>query len=373
MMTGQTALSKLKYVKEHKTKKGRLVYRFDPPEDAITAGVVRRQTFQDGRTARHEIPKLIEKVEAFRRGDIVAGNIGPSSSLRQVVAHYLASPQFRSLARGSQRTYEARLQHAMDTEFGSKTFGDVRVKNLNAMLCHQVYHYWVEDGSVAKANELSRIVSVVFNHCRSLDMIDDNPMSKVRKLKHEPRYVTWTPEQVELFIDTAFTNFRWRNVGLIAVMCYDWAQRPTDIRLLKWSSLDFDKRVVTIKQTKRGATVELPISEELMTMLTQQKKDWDFQEYVVPQQRPADGAYRPMEREQVSHLANEVKAAAGLPEGLWIGDLRKTGIVEMIEAGVDSLQIMSVTGHQNVQSLNPYHKHTLKAATNALDMRKKRC
>ena len=92
----------------------------------------------------------------------------------------------------------------------------------------------------------------------------------------------------------------------------------------------------------------------------------------MPQQRPADGAYRPMERERVSSLANEVKAAAGLPEDIWIGDLRKTGIVEMIEAGVDSLQIMSVTGHQNVQSLNPYHKHTLRAATNALDMRKKR-
>jgi hypothetical protein len=44
----------------------------------------------------------------------------------------------------------------------------------------------------------------------------------------------------------------------------------------------------------------------------------------------------------------------------------------MIEAGVDSLQIMSVTGHQNVQSLNPYHRHTLKAATNALEMRRNR-
>ena len=371
-MTGHTMLSNLKYLKEIKTKKGKLVYRFTPPQDAVAAGVVRAQTFRDGRTARHEVPKLIEKVEAFRRGDIVAGNIGPASSLRQVVAHYLTSPQFRSLSRGSQRTYEARLQHAMDTDYGTKTFGDVRVKNLNAMTCHQIYHYWVEDGSVAKANELSRIVSVVFNHCRSLDMLDDNPMSKVRKLKHEPRYNTWTPEQVELFLDTAFSNFRWRNIGLIAYMCYDWAQRPTDVRLLKWSSLDLDKQVVTIKQTKRGATVQMPVSDELTTMLRQQKKDWDFQEYVVPQQRPADGAYRPMERERVSSLANEVKAAAGLPEDIWIGDLRKTGIVEMIEAGVDSLQIMSVTGHQNVQSLNPYHKHTLRAATNALDMRKKR-
>jgi integrase len=365
-------LSGLKYLSEVKTKKGKTVYRFAPPPDAVAAGVARNQTFRDGRTARHEVPKLIEKIEAFRRGDIVAGNIGPASTLRQVVGHYLVSPQFLALANNSQKLYENRLEQAMDTDFNSKTFGDVRVKNLNAMVCHQVYHCWVEDGSVAKANELSRIVSVVFNHCRSLDMINDNPMSKVRKLKHEPRYQTWQPEQVELFLDTAFSSFRWRNVGLIALMCYDWAQRPTDIRLLKWSGLDLDKQVVTIKQTKRGATVQMPVSDELTEMLTQQKKDWGFQDYVVPRERPSDGAYRPLDREQVSYLANEVKAAAGLPDDLWIGDLRKTGIVEMIEAGVDSLQIMSVTGHQNVQSLNPYHRHTLKAATNALEMRRNR-
>ena len=61
------------------TKKGNLkagtVWRFTPPQDAIDAGVVRRQTFKDGRAARYEIPRLVEKVEAFKRGDIVAGNI----------------------------------------------------------------------------------------------------------------------------------------------------------------------------------------------------------------------------------------------------------------------------------------------------------
>lgn len=371
-LDGSVPLSDMKYVKAAKDKKGKTFYRFEPPQDAINAGVVTRRTFKDGRAARYEVPRLIAKVEAFRRGEIVAGSIGPNSNLRQAVAHYLASPQFKSLARSSQNTYEMRLRTAMDTDFGSKTFGDVKIKNLSALVCSQVYQHWVEDGSVSRANELARIVSVVFNMCRSLDMIDDNPMSKVKKLKHEPRYVTWTPQQVEQFLDTAFSNYRWRNIGLIAFMCYEWAQRPTDIRLLKWDSIDFVRRVVKIKQTKRGATVELPISDDVMEMIEQQRKDWDFQPYVVPHQRPSDGAYRPMEREQVSALANEVKAAAGLPEGLWIGDLRKTGIVEMIDAGVDSLQIMSVTGHQNVQSLNPYHKHTLKAATNALNMRKNR-
>ena len=68
-----------RYTKECKTNTG-VVWRFEPPKDALDAGVVTRQSFRDGRTARFEIPKLIERVEAFRRGEIVAGNIGPTST-----------------------------------------------------------------------------------------------------------------------------------------------------------------------------------------------------------------------------------------------------------------------------------------------------
>ena len=38
----------------------------------------------------------------------------------------------------------------------------------------------------------------------------------------------------------------------------------------------------------------------------------------------------------------------------------------MVEGGVDITQIMSVSGHQNVQSVTPYVKHTLKSAKSAL-------
>jgi integrase len=371
-MTYPTGLGKLKYTKELTLKSGKKVFVFEPPQDAIDAGVVSRCRFHDGRSARFEIPKLVEKVEAFRRGEIVAGNLGRSSTFNQIAKHYKDSHSFLSLARSSQLTYENKLMNVLTTDLGGKPFGDRKIKDLNAMMCNSLYQKWVNEVSVASANANARVFSVLLNYCKSLDLIDTNPMAKVKKIKHTPRYVTWKEEYVYKFIDTAMTQFKWRNIGLMAAMCYEWSQRPNDIRLLKWSSLDLEAGKVKIKQTKRGATVELPISDELKEMLTEQEKDWGFQEYVVPLQRPADGAYRPMEREQVSDLANQVKEAAGLPQELWIGDLRKTAIVEMIDAGVDSLQIMSVTGHRNVQSLNPYYKHTYNAAKSALDMRKKR-
>tara|TARA_B100001059_G_scaffold204882_1_gene214437 strand:+ start:1742 stop:2209 length:468 start_codon:yes stop_codon:yes gene_type:complete len=154
-------------------------------------------------------------------------------------------------------------------------------------------------------------------------------------------------------------------------MCYEWGQRPIDIRNLQWDQVDLESEVVTITQSKRGATVELPIPDNLLTMLKQQKEDWDFQPYVVPHHRPQDSAYRPLTIVQMTTLLTDVKAAAGLPDDLRVGDLRKTAIVQMIESGVDHLAIQSVSGHKHVQSLNPYNKFSLKTAKSALDRRQR--
>ena len=98
-------------------------------------------------------------------------------------------------------------------------------------------------------------------------------MARVKKRSSEPRSVVWTHDQVMSLLDAAFDNFEWRNIGLIVLMCYEWGQRPIDIRNLTWESVDLEQGKVTITQTKRGATVELPIPDNLLDMLTEQKKD----------------------------------------------------------------------------------------------------
>ena len=209
------------------------------------------------------------------------------------------------------------------------------------------------------------------NYCRSLNVVNNNPVTHVNKRTHETRSTTWTNEHVERFCDVAFSEFKFRNIGLCVLMAYEWAQRPIDIYTLKWDNIHFDIDMVKIRQSKRGATVELPLEEPLTSMLLDQKNDWDFQEYVVPFQRPSDGAYRPFNHSSAGILVRQIKELSGLPPELRVGDLRKTAINQMIDSEIDHLAIMSVTGHKNVASLNPYVKHNLKAAKSALSRRSK--
>ena len=290
---------------------------------------------------------------------------------KTAVDEYLHTRQFASLAASTQKGYETSLQAFCRMTVGGRTLGNISIKNINVPLCTEVYDTWELDTSTANANHNARIFSVLMNYLINMEKITSNPMARVHKRTSEPRSVIWTHDQVLSFLDTAFTNFEFRNIGLIVLMCYEWGQRPIDIRNLTWDQIDLDAEVVTITQTKRGATVELPIPDNLMSMLRQQKEDWDFQPYVVPHHRPQDSAYRPLTVSQMSGLLAEVKAIAQLPDDLRVGDLRKTAIVQMIESGVDHLAIQSVSGHKNVQSLNPYNKFSLKTAKSALEKRQR--
>jgi len=252
-----------------------------------------------------------------------------------------------------------------------KTLGDVRVTKINTEMCIEIYDTWEAETSTSNANHNARVFSVLMNYLVTIDVVPYNPMARVKKRSSEPRSVIWTHEQVEKFLDVAFTKFEYRSIGLIVLMCYEWGQRPVDIRNLTWDDVDLDKRVVTIKQSKRGAVVELPIPDNLYPMLKQQAQDLDFQQYVVPHHRPQDNAYRPITVSQMTALLSEVKTIAGLPDDLRVGDLRKTAIVQMIESGVDHLAIQSVSGHKSVASLNPYNKFSLKTAKSALDRRQR--
>lgn len=355
----------MRYTKKVKLKDGSVVHRFIPPAEVRHAGVVKTQTFSDGRAARYEVPRLLELVDAYRRGEIKEGDVGPSSRIKHVINYYLMSQQFASLSNSSQLKYETEMK-----KVAASSLGQLPINKLNAKVCKEAYEEWVKAHTVAKANERARLFSVVINFAKSLDLINDNPMSKVKKLKHEPKTPIWDREQVELFLETAFTKFEWRNVGLLILMCYEWAQRPKDICLLKWDNLDLDKARVKIKQTKRGAEVEMPIEEPLLTLLRQQKEDWGFQPLVIPYHRSSDKAYIPLKSEIFGPILREIKEECGLPEELKVGHLRKTAITEFVSAGVDSTGIMQVTGHKNLSSLNPYMRHTYEGAKTALSARK---
>lgn len=291
--------------------------------------------------------------------------------LRVAVDAYLHTPDFAKLSGATQKTYESRLAVVCETPVQmGKLLGNMRLADISLKHITYAYDRWLNESGQRAANYNASCLSIVLNHARRHEAILYNPVSLLKRKTDKPRRVLWSREHVQTFLETAYSKWSYRSIGLIVHMAYEWGQRIGDMRLLKWDDIDFEQERVDITQSKRGAEVHLPIDDGLLNMLIQQKKDFGFQPYVAPHVKPKNGAYPPYDDIEVHQYVNRVKNYAGLPEELQARDLRRTAITEMAEAGVDLAGIMQVSGHQNPNSVKPYLVNTFSGASNALAKRK---
>ena len=292
-------------------------------------------------------------------------------TLKNLVKEYYLCFEFKSLRDETKQQYQYLFNVLLDTKLSdlNKRLGDLPINNITTLVAKRAYNDWCNRG-VHLANHIMSVARIVFNYAISMEKITINSFSNIKRRTPERRKTFWTKQNVKDFLDAAYSNFKTRNVGLIAQMAYEWCQRLGDMRILQWSDLDLDMQRMHIEQSKRRAEVFLPISDDLNAMLVQQKEDFGFQEYVAPEVKPIGGVYHPYTLFKLPKIARRVMALADLPKELRLSDLRRTGTVEMVDAGVSMGNIMAVTGHANPQSVKPYMKNTYTSANLALEKRK---
>jgi integrase len=286
-----------------------------------------------------------------------------------VLQDYYKSLDFRQLAPKTQKDYVYCLNTLLDTEVRGGKIRTMYMSTIDAPKAQKAYDQWAERG-IQFANHTQAVSSKLYSYAIQRGQCQLNPFSNIQKKAAKPRKVVWTREDITCFLQTAYSRFKWRSVGLIAQMAYEWCQRLGDMRTLTWDNLDLDAGVLYLEQSKRRARVELPISPDLLEMLKQQKADVGYQPYVVPYTGVERIVHRPYYLMELSYLSRSVIKAAGLPKELQLMDMRRTGTTEMVDAGVPLTNIMMVTGHSSPASLRPYVKNTLTGATFALTSRK---
>lgn len=284
-------------------------------------------------------------------------------TVEELVNTYYSSNNFSMLRERSQKDYRYFLG-ILVAEFGDCDYDSVTSKQAK-----HAYEEWVKRG-ITFANHVCTVSSLIYRYAIDMEYATINPFANIKRKTPIQRKVVWTEDDVRKFLDTAYSQFEWRSIGLIIHMAYEWCQRLGDMRLLQWSNIDLENRKLFLEQSKRRAQVTLPIDADLHEMLVEQENDFGFQPYVAPRVLPVGGEYHPYSIERLSKAGRAVMREAGLDDKLRLMDLRRTGTTQMVEAGVPMGQIMSVTGHSNPQSVKPYMKNTYASANNALTTRK---
>ena len=282
-------------------------------------------------------------------------------TFNELVDLYKGSNEFKDLQPTTRQQYTYWLRLASEA-----LPSDVGYKDITGAVANKTFEIIDEGKGTVLANRVLAVCRRLYSYAIRMDVIDTNPWRKVKTKREESRRIVWTREQVTSFLDTAYQEWETRSIGLIAQMCYEWCQRVGDMRTLTWDAIHFEDKYVKLVQSKRRAQVKVPISENLLSMLTEQNGALDFQDYVAP--NVVDNM-KPFNMYRISGWVNKIKKKAGLPDDLRLADLRRTGTTEMVEAGVPLPQIMAVTGHSTPASVTPYMKNSLTSATEACTLR----
>ena len=353
-----------RYTQARTTTHGAVEYRFNPPQKLVDAGVVKREQYgSDIKQVRKIVAENNRKIDEWREEQAQVIVLHKSHTLEKLVEAYYKSNDYSMLREQTRKDYRYLLSVLLDS------LGDRRFQTISTKQAKHAYEEWVKRG-VQFANHICTCASRVYRFAIDMEHAYSNPFATVKRKTPVQRKVVWSEKDIQSFLDLCYSDFAYRNIGLIIHMAYEWCQRLGDMRLLEWDNVDFVQQKLFLEQSKRRAEVTLPISNDLCSMLKQQHDDFGFQRYIAPRIRPVEGMYHPYSMERLSKAGRAVMRKCGLSEELRLMDLRRTGTTEMVESGVGIGQIMSVTGHSNPQSVKPYMKNTFTSANYALTTRK---
>ncbi len=339
-------------------------YRFNPPQKYIDEGVVyRKQLGTDKDKAFNKANAMLIELDAHV--EKMSRTVSLNPTVKGLYDEYLLSNDFNMLREKTQKDYIYFLNIMLSTNYiGRKDYRKVTTK-----LCKLSYEEWVKRG-VSFANHILSVSSRLYRYAIEMGYTELNPFKNVTKKTQRSKRLIWTNEEVKTFLDKAYSDYKFRSIGLIVHMAYEFGQRIGDMRLLTWDNIKFDIKQLHLEQSKKRKEVFLPIEDNLFSMLQKQHTDFGFQKYVAPNTRPKNNKFVPYSIHNVSVVGKEVMRKADIRSELQLMHLRATAITEMDKSGVGINQIMSVSGHSNPQSVQPYLKHNFKSANYALTKRK---
>ena len=296
-------------------------------------------------------------------------------TVSDAIDKYLKTLEFKKkITNDKTRTqYGYQLRRLVGTKLEDGTLvGDVPIKKLNVAKCQQIYWALIESVSsgsdgVRFANYTVQIVTRSWNVLMKYDLLDKNPWGFVERSKIAPRNTVWLPEHFSTFLKTAFSINKWRNIGLLVRINVELGQRIEDIRMSEWENYDFDDKLYrreVIQKTKERIPV-IPLSDSLVRMLVDQKEDYGFQKWVVPNPYKL----KPYTEQNISRTFRNIMNEAGLPKSLQLRDIRRTVLTDLANHGATDTEIMAYSGHKSRESLMPYVCISTHQARNAAEKR----
>ncbi|MBI5427906.1 MAG: site-specific integrase [Nitrospinae bacterium] len=254
---------------------------------------------------------------------------------KDVVKKYLAVPSLKAVSTRS-RVDSLIARHLLPF-FGLKMLGEITRDLLAVYISGRRKE--VGDGTIRK--ELWYLKAIV------------NVIDREWKLPEGPGLDLKPDRQVTNYLeeDEFQSVLPYLSVEILPVVV---VARYTGLRLgdvvdLKWSMVDFEGKVVSVKTAKTGKEVRIPLAPQVVEVLTPLKKVYRLGSGFVFDHRPTRSAFRA----RVQRVFKGAVRTNGRPE-IRFHDLRHSFCSSLAQAGVQSFLIAELAGHSSLQTTKRY-------------------
>ena len=350
----------IKYIEERSDSNGNPYWIFNPPKYLREALNVKYKRFESIDDARRLSAKVDDDYLDHKRR-LNGDHYVLDSTVNGIFAYYLGQEEWIDTAENTKRTFRMLMRNISEIRLGTANvrFGEMLAKNVSNDHSKQLKKELREQFSRHRSNHGIALMRLIWNIAMKSGRVSHNPFSKMRLKALPPRRTMWEEEEVWKFID-ACESTGYPNLGLMALMCWHLCQRPGDMRQVTFNHLEDDE--LSFVQEKTGTEVDLELTEEIRERIDHLGR---AEGTIVIN----DVTKRPHTRWSYYKQANVIIKQLGLPEGLRISDLRRTGATAMALSGASADEIRSVTGHQSRDVLNIYVRPTRGLARNGMKRR----
>lgn len=218
------------------------------------------------------------------------------------------------------------------------------------------YIYNERDVSATTRNNQMKLARSFFNWCLESGLITKNPFCNCRKKREADKRRSIIPPEAR----TRIINYLQQTDPAMLCVCrlvYSSLIRPKEIAMIKIRDINLSKHVIEIPNTNaknhhtRYATLSPDIEAYISGIIKGLPKDYYlFGSGLVPGATPVGFA-----RFRKKWLL--IREELGLPQSYQLYSLRDTGIVDLLEAGVDPLAVMHHADHHDLSITTRYANH----------------
>lgn len=230
-----------------------------------------------------------------------------------------------------------------------KFFGDKNIAQITTEDCRNALKMWEKKKS-ATHNKNRAILCSVFdfairrNEWSSETYIDTNPAKGVRNKPLDNLRVRYlSDDEKRRLVDAC------REIGgrfyLAFLLALSTGLRKSNVLNLRWSDVDFDRRLLTVRRTKNGDPITAPVPAAVLDIL---KKDRQVGNNFVFASNIDHRVPSQFKKEWL-----RARQMAGIKDFRW-HDLRHDVASTMAREGRTMIEIAHVLGHRSLQSTSRY-------------------